>query len=214
MLPHCGIPIDAARATTRHNGAVNPSGLETLRRPPPRTPRAGDLLVAAPALVDPNFRKTLVYVLQHDDEGSAGVVVNRPATVDAADMDLPSFVSAAPVMSGGPVATDSVLVLAAVDSVPESLRGPCGPDICVVDLDADAGAVTDPLPGMRVFIGYAGWSAGQLAGEIARADWHVVPATADDVLAGDPATAWPRVLRRQRDTTRLWSTLPALPAAN
>ncbi len=183
-----------------------------MRRPQPRVPRPGDILVAAPSLVDPNFRKCLVFMLQHDDDGSAGVIINRPSRHTVADMQLPQWAARATVLAGGPVAEDSVLALAAADRLPEYLQAAGAPGIAVVDLDSEADV--PPIDGLRIFVGYAGWSEGQLMAEIARDDWHVVAGTADDVLLGDAESSWSRVLRRQRDHTRLWSTLPMLPAAN
>ncbi len=184
-----------------------------IERPPQRAPRAGDLLVAAPGLSDPRFRRTIIYLLQHDEEGSAGVVVNRRFDGDLAGLDLPEWIlAAAPVRGGGPVAEDSLLALAATETTPPEVQRAVGPGVCVVDLEALPGV--PPFAPVHLFVGYAGWSEGQLDGELARGDWAVVPAVPDDLLYLDPDAIWARVLGRQRDVTRLWATMPSSPALN
>ncbi len=192
---------------------MDPSVVQHIPRPPLRHPRPGDLLVAAPSLFDPNFRRTVIYLLQHDDEGSAGVVVNRRYEGSLAGLDLPEWVmEGAIVHEGGPVAADSMLALASTDSAPLEARRSVGPQVCVIDMDTLADvAEFHPL---QLYVGYAGWSAGQLDVELARQDWFVVGSDPFDVLATDPEEVWARVLRRQRDLTRLWSTLPEVASAN
>ena len=85
------------------------------------------------------------------------------------------------------------------------VRGP----VALVDLDGDPEPLTERLRGLRVFAGYSGWDAGQLAAEIGRGDWIVVPALPDDVLAGHDPNLWGRVLRRQGVPLALLATYPA-----
>jgi putative transcriptional regulator len=85
----------------------------------------------------------------------------------------------------------------------------------LVDLDGDASAVAGCIDGLRVFAGYAGWSAGQLAGEIAEGAWACVPGRAEDVLS--PAAGpelWRDVMGRQTGRLAVLSTAPADPSAN
>lgn len=175
----------------------------------------GALLVAAPGLLDPNFRRTVIYVVEHRPEGSLGVVLNRPSEVLVADV-LPTW---APLTSqppavfvGGPVEAETALCLAALRTGqdPEgvdglvSVRGP----VALVDLDGDPDELAPLLRGLRVFAGYSGWAARQLAGEIDRGDWIVVPALPDDVVAGNGPELWARVLRRQGMPVALLATFP------
>ena len=189
-------------------------GVEGLHRPRTPSPRAGDLLIAAPSLLDPNFRRTVIYLLQHDDtDGSAGVVLNRPflGLVDPAA--LPHWLTQTAALSqGGPVATDSVIALADVAVTPAHLRRAVGPGVCVVDLERVA--EVDPFHPVRLFVGHSGWSAGQLDDELGNADWHVVTGSPDDVLLTDPSQVWQRVLSRQRLPIRMWTTLPDVVGAN
>lgn len=187
--------------------------VDRIGRPRPRAPRAGDLLVAAPAMLDPRFRRTVVFLLQHDDDGSAGVVLNRRFERTLAGIGLPDWVDdTATVLAGGPVATDSLLALAATTRTPERARRALGPDLCVVDLDELS--EDEPIDPLRMYVGYAGWGAGQLAGELAGGDWLVVPSEPADVLAAEPEEVWSGVLRRQPNATRLWATLPDSVSAN
>lgn len=187
--------------------------VDPIPRPRRRSPRAGDLLVAAPALLDPRFRRTVVFLLQHDEDGSAGVVLNHRFDSHITGIGLPDWVDeTATVLAGGPVGTDSLLALAATNRTPDRARRALGPDLCVVDLDElDDDEPIDPL---RMFVGYAGWGAGQLDSELARDDWLVVPSEPADVLHTPPEEVWTTVLRRQPNATRLWATLPDTVAAN
>lgn len=192
---------------------MDPVSTRHLTRPPARTPREGDLLVAAPSMLDPHFRRTIVYIMSYDDEGAAGVVVNRRYGATLAGIDLPDWVAeTAIVHEGGPVATDSLLALALTEAAPAALRREVGPGLSVVDLDELA--EVEPFHPLQLFVGYAGWSAGQLDTELARSDWLVVPADPFDVLGTDPEAVWAKVMRRQPDLTRLWATLPDSVVAN
>jgi putative transcriptional regulator len=176
---------------------------------------AGTLLVAAPGLLDPNFRRSVVYVIEHRPRGTLGVVLNRPSEVSLRDV-LPSWepLSSAPrsVFVGGPVESETALCLAALRAGhdPATLGGLVGVrgPVALVDLDGDPSALAPRLRGLRVFAGYAGWDAGQLSGEIARGDWIVVPALPDDVVSGHDADLWGRVLRRQGVPIALLATYP------
>jgi putative transcriptional regulator len=176
----------------------------------------GTLLVAGPALLDPNFRRTVVYVIEHRGEGTLGVVLNRPSNVPVREV-LPGWAQHAAqpgsMFIGGPVEGKTALCLAALrpglrpDSV-AGLVGVRGP-VALVDLDLDPEVLAGRVRGLRVFAGYAGWSSGQLAGELARGDWIIAPALPDDVLSADATDLWGRVLRRQGMPLALLATFPS-----
>jgi putative transcriptional regulator len=176
----------------------------------------GTLLVAGPALLDPNFRRTVVYIIEHRPEGTLGVVLNRPSNVPVREV-LPGWAQHAAkpgsMFIGGPVEGKTALCLAALrpgldpDTV-DGLVGVRGP-VALVDLDLDPEALAGRLRGLRVFAGYAGWSGGQLAGEIDRGDWIIAPALPDDVLSADASDLWGRVLRRQGMPLALLATFPS-----
>lgn len=177
--------------------------------------RPGSLLVAATGLTDPSFRRTVVYVIEHNDAGSLGVVLNRPSET-AVQSVLPQW---APLCArpqalhiGGPVKLDSALCLATlrtgarIDGVP-GLRRVDG-RVVMVDLDSDAEQVGPHLEGVRVFAGYSGWTMGQLDGELQRDDWIVVSALPSDVLGPPRVDLWGQVLRRQPLPLSLLATHP------
>lgn len=185
--------------------------------------RPGVLLVAMPALTDPTFAGVVVYVLDHGPAGTLGVVLGRPSQVRLGDV-LPDWreLAVPPEVFhvGGPCEAETAICLGVVpgparDADDEhGLRPVCG-EVYLVDLDADPGDLRGRLAGLRVFAGYAGWSAGQLGGEIAEGAWACVPGRPDDVLSALPGPElWRAVLDRQRGPRAVLSTLPADPDAN
>ncbi|MQY06756.1 YqgE/AlgH family protein [Actinomadura macrotermitis] len=186
--------------------------------------RVGLLLVATPQLDDPNFRRTVVLVVEHDsDGGTLGVVLNRPTEIPV-DRVLPPWAELAtgpPVLfQGGPVALDNALALARLpgDDEPLGWRALDGDSevarVGLVDLDAPPALLAPELLQLRVFAGYAGWTEGQLLAEIQDGAWYLVPAEAGDVFAADPDRLWQEVLRRQGGDLAFVSTYPDDPTLN
>ena len=180
----------------------------------------GRLLVATPLLTDPNFERTVVLMLEDNDEGALGLVLNRPSELEVEE-PLPDWadLSAPPpvVFVGGPVSRSSVIALARVAEGPEptedtwtSVLGPIG----VLDLTADASLMHAVVDGVRVFAGYAGWGSDQLKAEIAEGAWFVVDALPSDATTEEPDELWRAVLRRQDDNLRLFANYPPDPAVN
>ena len=159
--------------------------------------------MAGPPLEDPNFRRTVVFMIEHNDDGALGVVLNRPSPIDIADA-LPQWVglAAAPpaVFIGGPVEQGAVLGLGRLvdDAAPEGLT-PVHAGIGVLDLEADPARLLGDVGGVRLFTGYAGWGPGQLEAELAMGGWFVVDAEPSDVTTTAPDDLWRAVLRRQPD---------------
>lgn len=163
----------------------------------------GRLLLATPPLEDPNFDRTVIYVLEHHDEGAIGVVLNRP-TIESLDEPLDRWLdlqmAPSSVFDGGPVETSALIALAsakqAMTEASEHLS-PIAGEIVSADLSADPALVAAEVTGVRVFRGYAGWGAGQLDGEIMAGAWIVLDAEPGDVFSDDPEALWHDVLRRQ-----------------
>ena len=183
--------------------------------------RPGSLLVAMPSLTDPTFAGTVVYVLDHNETGTLGVVLGRPSQVEIRDV-LPGWcdlaVDPGVFHVGGPCETDTALCLATSPLGPldeeSGLRRVAG-EICLVDLDADPVELEDHVTGLRVFAGYAGWSPGQLADEVAEGAWACVPGSSADVMSDLAGPGlWRRVLGRQTGPLAVLSTAPADPTAN
>jgi len=192
--------------------------------PLPPAALTGRLLLATPSLSDPNFHRAVVLVLNHDDDGALGVVVNRPLDVDV-DVVLPGWqpFATAPgkLFQGGPVALDSALGLVAVPGDrpdPLGVRRVFGSvglgSVGLVDLDTPPEAVVAELSGLRIFAGYAGWGAAQLEAEIAEGAWFVLPAEARDAFSDTPGQLWSDVLRRQGGDLALVASFPADVAMN
>jgi putative transcriptional regulator len=181
--------------------------------------RAGMLLVATPALMDPNFADTVVLLLDVDDDGALGVVLNRPSMVPVADVlsgwgDV--VVEPEVLFHGGPVSTEGALAVALLrtqDDVPVGFREVIG-QLGLLDLDTPLELLDGSLEGLRIFAGYAGWASAQLVGEIDEGSWYVVPAQAPDVFRDDPAELWRDVLRRQPGELAWHSTRPVDPDLN
>lgn len=170
----------------------------------------GRLLVAAPALRDPNFVRSVILIAEHGDGGAMGVVLNRPSETSVGEA-VPELASLSaeddPVFVGGPVAMDSVLALAEVEDPEDASELVLG----------DVGFVQDPDVSARrgrIFVGYAGWSAGQIEAELEEETWIVVPAEVDDVFSEEPDALWSAVLRRQGGPLALLATMPPDPSLN
>ena len=180
---------------------------------------AGRLLIASPLLGDPNFARSIVLLLNADDDGALGVILNRPSgtRVDEVLGSWAGLVRAPQVLfQGGPVETNAALAVARVADVGEDLVGwrPLFDGTGLVDLDTPVELLEGGLAELRIYAGYAGWSAGQLEAEIESGAWLVVPAEASDLFAADPAQLWTQVLRRQSGEVRLLATMPADPTMN
>jgi putative transcriptional regulator len=175
----------------------------------------GHLLVAGPALLDPNFRRTVVLVGEHNDEGAMGVVLNRPSPATVTEVVPPLAALAESddlVYVGGPVQPDAVVVLGEFEDPEDAgvlVFGSIGFLPGEVDPDALGG-----LARARVFAGYAGWGPGQLEGELAASSWIVEPALPEDVFTEAPEELWSEVLRRKGGPFVVLSLMPPDPSLN
>jgi putative transcriptional regulator len=174
----------------------------------------GQLLVASPGLLDPNFRRTVVLVTEHGDHGAAGLVLNRPSEASVEEI-VPQLdwlaAPGEPVYIGGPVEQNAVLVLAEFEDPEQSPVQVFG-DLGFVALDEEEEAAE--VRRRRIFAGYAGWGEQQLEAELARDDWILEPAVADDVFAEDGAELWRSVLRRKGGVFELVARMPEDPSVN
>jgi putative transcriptional regulator len=175
----------------------------------------GSLLIASPALLDPNFRRTVVLVTSKSEEGAMGLVLNRPAEATVADA-VPHLAGLVaddePVFVGGPVETTAVTALAELSAPAEhALHVFAAIGFLPAELDDETEAATIRA---RVFAGYAGWSEGQLEAELEESSWIVEPARPEDVFAARPETLWSDVLRRKGGEFRLLALMPEDPSVN
>jgi putative transcriptional regulator len=174
------------------------------------TPTKGRLLIATPPLEDPNFDRTVIYVLEHHDEGALGLVLNRPSLEELGDALQPwSAMQSDPslVFVGGPVEPDALIAIARVREPLAELAedededdrhlAPLSGDLASADLAADPLDVAGSISELRVFRGYAGWGPGQLDGEIEAGAWLVLDPEPGDLFTDSPDDLWRVVLRRQ-----------------
>lgn len=191
--------------------------------------------MATPALVDPHFDETVVLLLDVNDDGALGVVLNRPGELPVADvLDPWGTVVAAPevLFEGGPVETNGALAVvwrragAVTGGSPSSDPGDeadgaetpglrtLGGGLALLDLDAPPEVVGAEIGRLRIFAGYSGWGAGQLEAEIDEGSWYVVPGEAADVFRADTSTLRRDVLRRQPGDLAWHATRPRDPEQN
>ena len=171
----------------------------------------GQLLISSPLLHDPNFRRTVVLMTHHDDEGAMGLVLSRPSEIRVAEAvpELADLPGDEIVYVGGPVQPEAVVVLVEHESEPEL---PIVGNIAFMQADTEL----DELDTVRarVFAGYSGWGPGQLEGELEESSWIVVPAEPDDAFAPDPDELWRTVLHRKGGKFALIATMPYDPKLN
>jgi putative transcriptional regulator len=169
----------------------------------------GKLLIASPSLYD-YFRRAVVLVLEHNDDGAMGVVLNKASETTVADAvpDLADLAGDSElVYVGGPVGPQSLIVLGDFEDTAEASTIVTG-SVGVVDPDR----TPTSLARMRVFAGYAGWSPGQLDGELEQEAWIV-----ESAEPGDPfydGDLWPVALQRKGGGFSLLATMPSDPSLN
>jgi putative transcriptional regulator len=177
------------------------------------------LLVAAPSMLDPNFARTVVFIVEHTADGALGIVLNRPSGTGVDDV-LPGWqplVTAPPVVFvGGPVQVGEAMIglgrLAHADALDgwEPLLGRVG----TVDLGGDPHDLAARIDAVRAFAGYAGWGPDQLDRELGDGGWYVVDAEPDDLVTAAPGELWRRVLRRQGGDLAMAANHPLDPTVN
>jgi putative transcriptional regulator len=174
----------------------------------------GQLLIAGPTLLDPNFFRTVVLVIEHNEEGALGLVLNRPSETTVADAvpQLDELVDPAEeLFIGGPVQPSSVIVLAQFEDPGDAAL------ISFDDVGVLRAGLEDPISGVRngrAFVGHAGWGAGQLDGELERGDWILEPAKLQDAFTANPQGLWSEVLTRKGGSYALVARMPPDPSMN
>ena len=172
---------------------------------PSDAPAAGQLLVATEALQDPRFARTVVYLARHDDDGTLGLIVNRPLAdvalrevLERLGLDARRAEGALRVHYGGPVQRQHFLVLHSPEYRTESTR-PAGPLALTMDPAVLQAMAEGRGPRRSLFaLGHAGWAPGQLQHEIEDGYWFTVPADDALVFDADAATKWDRARARRK----------------
>ena len=178
----------------------------------------GHLLLAGAGLYDPNFRRTVILVGEHGEEGAMGVVLNRPSPIPVEEA-VPPLANLAGlaggdglVYVGGPVQPDAIVVLADFEE-PEHAGVLVFDSVGFLPGDVENEPVGE-LRRARVFAGYAGWGPGQLEDELEEASWIVEPAVLADVFTEHPGLLWSEILRRKGGRFALLARMPDDPRMN
>lgn len=193
-----------------------PAGGDPIRVP---ADLRGRLLIATPLIGDGNFDRTVLFMVEHNDEGALGVVVNQPTdtpTIEALPRWDTRLAEPGVMFDGGPVGLNAVIALALSEAADDEALSPVlgMPGVHTVDLDSDPVITQAMITTMRCFGGYAGWAPGQLEGEISGGAWFVVKATIGDIFTPTPLTLRETVLRRQRSGARTFTHYPDDPQVN
>ncbi|MEX5218986.1 MAG: YqgE/AlgH family protein [Nitrospira sp.] len=167
----------------------------------PSSVEKGVLLVASPRLTDPNFRETVVIVVEHGSEGTMGLILNRPTNVLLSEA-LPQFTvlkgSTHRLFVGGPVEASRLLLLFRLKEPPADARAVfdgvyVGATPAVLERIITQ---ANPAETFRAFAGSAGWAPGQLTFEMNQGGWAILPPESFDIFDKDPATLWQDCLNR------------------
>lgn len=183
-----------------------------------RMPQAGDLLVAGVQSMSDTFDRTVILILDKDDSGALGVILNRVSSVDlSAALPQWSGLVCEPqeMFTGGPMSPDGAICLASCqdEAEPPGWRRLFG-SIGLLHLDTPVEIVEGAFRDLRIFAGYAGWAPHQLENELLHGVWFLVNATYSDVFTRTPQRLWRQVLRRQGGDLGVLSTWTDQPEAN
>ncbi len=173
----------------------------------------GQLLIAGPGLLDPNFFRAVVLVVEHSEDGALGLILNRPSetTVGEAVSELEVLPEPdEPLYVGGPVQPSALIVLGEFED-PEDAALIAFADIGVL---AGATAQAAAVRRGRGFVGHSGWGPGQLEAELERGDWILEPARASDAFTAAPEELWEDVLTRKGGSYALIARMPLDPSMN
>lgn len=163
----------------------------------------GKLLVARRSLQDPNFAQTVILLIEHsEEEGTVGLILNRQTKIPVSKLSKElegAKGRSEPLYLGGPVQTDSVMALIRSRTKPEEAKHVLA-DLYVISskTSLDKTMSSETAPGtLHLYVGYAGWDAGQLEWELEMDAWNVLPATAGMVFDAHPETLWSRLVDQE-----------------
>jgi putative transcriptional regulator len=179
---------------------VTLAGTDLVRAEPTELGK-GLFLIAEPSLRDPNFREAVILITHHNATGTMGVIINRPTSTPLSHLledreDLTELTDT--LHLGGPVDRGVLLLLVRSPARPEHAEHVFDHVYLSQSLDVllDALKSDDPQTAVRLFSGYAGWAPGQLADEITRGSWRVVPADPSVLFDRDAEVIWKEMIRR------------------
>ncbi|HJY62617.1 MAG TPA: YqgE/AlgH family protein [Ignavibacteria bacterium] len=181
-------------------------------------PEKGKILISEPFLLDPNFKRTIILLTEHGEEGSLGFVMNKPTDhyIHKLVEDFPEFDSK--VFYGGPVQlnmlqfiyrADAPFVESSIEILPGLYWG--GSFDILKDM-IEAGTVS---PGdFRFFLGYSGWGEEQLNDELCANSWIVANASLDNIFSDEPDKLWREILKGMGKKFAILASFPENPSVN
>jgi putative transcriptional regulator len=175
----------------------------------------GKLLIASPALTDPNFARSVVLMTEHSEDGAMGIVLNRPADAAASEL-IPALQDIARddlLFIGGPVQPQAVVLLAEFAD-PEAAAWIVVADVGLASAESDFSELGEAVRRGRFYAGYSGWGPGQLEMEIEVESWIVEPPLPAELFPDDPEALWSDVLERKGGSYALVSRMPDDPSMN
>jgi putative transcriptional regulator len=175
----------------------------------------GKLLIASPALDDPNFERSVVLITEHSDEGAMGIVLNRPSETFAAELvpDLAEIARGESVYVGGPVEPDAVVLLAEFSDT-SAAAWVVVADVGLASADREFSELEEAVRRGRLYAGYSGWAAGQLEAELEADAWIVEAPIPKELFPDDPDSLWSDVLTRMGGEFALVARMPEDPSLN
>ena len=175
----------------------------------------GQLLIASPQLVDPNFERTVVLITEHGEEGAMGIVLNRPSEAEVSGVipDLEPVVGSEPIFVGGPVQPEALVVLGEFSN-PEKAAWIVVADVGLVSAQAELEELPEAVRRGRVYAGFSGWGPEQLEAEVAEEAWIIEPPLPAELFPEDPTNLWSDVLERMGGEYALVARMPEDPSLN
>lgn len=179
--------------------------------------KAGTILIAEPFMLDSPFKRSVVLICEHRDDGTVGFILNKTIDMKIDDLigDFPEF--DAPVYYGGPVATDTIHYIHNVgellDHSNEVTRGVYwGGDFEKLKFLVSSKLIKPE--NVKFFVGYSGWSGGQLDGELEEGTWITDHMYANYAFKNDKNKLWSTVLNNKGDTYTVIAQIPESPSVN
>ena len=216
MATCVALGVELADVSVAGGSLIPTSIVPVLRDTTAGKPGPGMFLVAKRALDDSHFGQSVVYLVEHDEDGTLGLIVNRSSDVSLSEA-VPDIedeqAKAHALYYGGPVGLPMILMLVRSESASVGMAHVVddvyiSSDRRVLD---EVLAAKKPDSELRFYIGYSGWAAGQLDFELARDDWHVVIADTDAIFSGETGLLWNRLIERLEPTGIQVDSRPSMP---
>jgi putative transcriptional regulator len=172
---------------------------------------SGKVLLAEPFMLDTNFKRSVILLCEHQDEGTVGFIINKALEMNVSDLiaDFPDF--EAGVYFGGPVQTDTIHYIHNVGDLLDDSHKVAGGVYWGGDFEKlkfliSSGMITPD--NIRFFVGYSGWSAGQLMEEMQYGSWVLADMDANYLFRAEPDILWKKVMENKGNTFSVIAQLP------